>query len=377
MPRLLSLLLNHFLGAFWKRLRWQDDQLVWNPAEWGGITSLVMDTADVSVGHGIWVPDIIFFNVAAPEEGASHRAWVSFTGEVSRSYQTLSTVIFRPNLALFPYDTQSVKWELGSWSFNEAKVKLADYNSNKFKVRSELPPEWTVVSTTEMIRSVKHNCCVTPYMQKDFVLNIRRNPDFYESTIVQPAILVNTISYFSFYMNRDVAPARTVVCMTSLLAMITLGIIVARTLPVLKEKTWLEKVASVNLGFSFVALAVWVWIQYLQRGRGGWVSRFLLWGKTRQEQSSGGNTREAPVVELSEVGALPHPPPQSSPPSPPKGPKPINSGYRTEEMQGADALEPMWEDEARRLLVGWIDWVFRVLYPLAALIAALIFKGQL
>jgi len=72
------------------------------------------------------------------------------------------------------------------------------------------------------------------------------------------------ISYTSFFMNRnDGTPARTAVVMTTLLAQITLRIVVSQKIPISRERTWLETFQGLLMFFNFTAVVVWVFILWL------------------------------------------------------------------------------------------------------------------
>ena len=117
----------------WRRMRWTDPRLSWDPADWDNITQVVMYPGAHSGGamdtidNNMWTPQVVLYNGITPqdqvmEEGA---AWVTHTGAVWSSTPGVIDVSCRfAGLAAFPFDELSCPIEIASWSYSDLVTNL-------------------------------------------------------------------------------------------------------------------------------------------------------------------------------------------------------------------------------------------------------------
>ena len=117
----------------WRRMRWADHRLSWDPADWDNVTQVVVYPGAHSGGaadaldNNMWTPQVVLYNGITPqdqvmEEGA---AWVTHTGAVWYSTPGVIDVSCRfAGLSAFPYDELTCPIEIASWSYSDFVTNL-------------------------------------------------------------------------------------------------------------------------------------------------------------------------------------------------------------------------------------------------------------
>ena len=117
----------------WRRMRWADHRLSWDPADWDNVTQVVVYPGAHSGGaadaldNNMWTPQVVLYNGITPqdqvmEEGA---AWVTHTGAVWYSTPGVIDVSCRfAGLSAFPYDELTCPIEIASWSYSDLVTNL-------------------------------------------------------------------------------------------------------------------------------------------------------------------------------------------------------------------------------------------------------------
>ena len=117
----------------WRRMRWMDHRLSWDPADWDNVTQVVIypgahsGGAPDAIDNNMWTPQVVLYNGITPqdqvmEEGA---AWVTYTGAVWHSTPGVIDVSCRfAGLSSFPYDELTCPIEIASWSYSDLVTNL-------------------------------------------------------------------------------------------------------------------------------------------------------------------------------------------------------------------------------------------------------------
>lgn len=100
----------------WVRFKWQDERLAWDPAEFGGITTLPLNAEEGA--SDIWLPDLAVYNtnegLRSSMDPALARA--NHAGLVVWNRPGMFDVLCRfSGLVMFPFDELSCPIELGGW----------------------------------------------------------------------------------------------------------------------------------------------------------------------------------------------------------------------------------------------------------------------
>jgi len=275
------------VALVWTRCKWRDDQLKWNPEHYGGLKVVSMaSSTQAGTTDGIWQPDLTLLNAADAPKLMPTKAWVMYDGSVGKTTPMQIAVDFHPHLQHFPFDTQVIRWKWISWSYDKTQLRVIKYTGltphPEFELEVDdkpfdahiLMPEWTIGSRKMTVSDKYYTGYPDPYQTSTFTLEIKRNSRYYMDQLVWPAVILAMVAYLSFWMNRNVLPARTTVCMTSTLAQVTLRIVVSSKLPV--TMTWLDQFLGRMLWVHCFALLEFVMVQYITRSSGGLFAMYLL-----------------------------------------------------------------------------------------------------
>ena len=113
----------------WRRMRWKDERLSWDPNMWGGLTQVIIypNAAYPNPDANMWTPQIVLYNGITPQEQVMEdgAAWVNHDGAVWQSVPGVVDVTCRfAGLTNFPRDTLSCPIEIASWSYSDLVTNL-------------------------------------------------------------------------------------------------------------------------------------------------------------------------------------------------------------------------------------------------------------
>ena len=234
----------------WLRQRWRDTRLTWNPAAWGGVSTLVLPT-DPMAPRSLWVPDISnYYGTTANAIGKATRATVFPDGNVSWSAPMSLNTVAQLNLKLFPYDVQRTTFIFGSWTHTMDQIVIIPWWPNPSKqlefvsttgasVSSEF--EIDIPGSTSALSQGTFDISLQSFSQLRIELQLKRFASQYTWSVVLPSGLLAWTGWFSFFMPRiSHLGARTAVVMTSTLSQITLKISSAKNVP-MGTTSWLSQ----------------------------------------------------------------------------------------------------------------------------------------
>jgi len=209
----------------WLRLTWQDYQLKWDVADYGGINVLRLPP------DRVWKPDIVLFNNADGNYEVRYKCNVLIYshGEVlwvpPAIYQSSCTI----DVTYFPFDQQTCLLKFGSWTFNGDQVSL-DFYLNKQHV--DLSDYWKS-GTWDIIevpgyRNV-HDGDPTQ-MDITFHITIRRKTLFYTVNLILPTVLISFLCVLVFYLPAE-AGEKVTLGISILLSLVVFLLLVSKILP--------------------------------------------------------------------------------------------------------------------------------------------------
>ena len=158
----------------WLRTYWTDTRLAWNPADYGGITTVPFTAQSFSAPEDseIWLPDVTPYNslTGLMSTFDPEMATVSSNGEVFWSRPGLLDVMCRfSGLVNFPTDSLSCNVEIGGWAlgggvqgvyphsggftFSKEDAAQPTYTELQFDQVSAAPPTPPLWRTRERTRS--------------------------------------------------------------------------------------------------------------------------------------------------------------------------------------------------------------------------------
>ncbi|KZS21317.1 CHRNA7-FAM7A fusion protein [Daphnia magna] len=210
----------------WLRLTWQDYQLQWDVADYGGINVLRLPP------DRVWKPDIVLFNNADGNYEVRYKCNVLIYsgGEVlwvpPAIYQSSCTI----DVTYFPFDQQTCLLKFGSWTFNGDQVSL-DFYLDKHHV--DLSDYWKS-GTWDIIevpgkRNV-HNHTKPTQMDITFSITIRRKTLFYTVNLILPTVLISFLCVLVFYLPAE-AGEKVTLGISILLSLVVFLLLVSKILP--------------------------------------------------------------------------------------------------------------------------------------------------
>lgn len=103
------------------RMRWRDENMIWDPTEYGGMTHITMDS------NNFWTPNLIFANsveVVRKIGGDWTAVRILHTGEVYFNPGDIFTGSCPVNVLYYPFDTQRCGVLLATWGYDKDEINL-------------------------------------------------------------------------------------------------------------------------------------------------------------------------------------------------------------------------------------------------------------
>ncbi|KAI6177973.1 PHCl [Aphelenchoides besseyi] len=236
---------------------WQDPRLAFGKLDLG-FAKIKELTVGVDYLDKLWKPDTFFPNEKKSffHTATTHNSFLRIDpeGQILTSQRLTVTATCPMNLKLFPMDTQECKLEIESYGYTTDDI---DYYWGH-KVDTTDPPEKAVAFDKFSLPQFKragYRVNITTattssgaYDRLYFQVIMTRNIGFYLMNIIIPSMLIVSISWVSFWLNREASPARVGLGVTTVLTMTTLITTTNNSMP----KVSYIKGLDVFLNFCFV-----------------------------------------------------------------------------------------------------------------------------
>lgn len=261
-----------FTMDFYFRQFWKDHRLGF--AARPGVDSL---SVGAELAKKIWVPDTFFANEKSAyfHEATTSNSFlrISATGDISRSIRLTVTASCPMNLQYFPMDRQLCTIEIESFGYTTKDIR---YNWNKGEHSIGISPEvqlpqFRVVGHRQKDKEIPLS--TGNYSRLACEIQFVRSMGYYLIQIYIPSSLIVIISWVSFWLNRNAAPARVSLGVTTVLTMTTLMSSTNAALP----KISYVKSIDIFLGTSFVM----VFASLLEYATVGYLGKRIQMRKTR------------------------------------------------------------------------------------------------
>ncbi|KAI6239403.1 Gamma-aminobutyric acid receptor subunit beta [Aphelenchoides fujianensis] len=230
-----------FTLDFYLRQTWEDPRLAFGKLDLG-FAKIKELTVGVDYLDKLWKPDTFFPNEKKSffHTATTHNSFLRIDpdGRVFTSQRLTVTATCPMNLKLFPMDTQECKLEIESYGYTTDDIDY--FWGHKIDVKE--PPEKAVAFDKfglPQFRRVGYRVNIT---------TATTNIGFYLMNIIIPSMLIVSISWVSFWLNREASPARVGLGVTTVLTMTTLITTTNNSMP----KVSYIKGLDVFLNFCFV-----------------------------------------------------------------------------------------------------------------------------
>lgn len=211
----------------WQAMQWRDDNLKWNPDNFGNIIRVVLPASE------IWLPDLVQENNAVEFYNEQFTKYfqteIFYSGEVLYSPGGKFTTSCSLNMRKFPFDRQTCHIIVTAWTrtcdevmlvTNSSQVNLENYNENS---------EWELVDTY-IENSSREAYEGFKYCSLKITLEIKRKPLYFVIIVVLPCILLSFISIISFLIPSE-GGERISMCMTVMLSFTVFLLVLNDILP--------------------------------------------------------------------------------------------------------------------------------------------------
>ncbi|XP_069319758.1 glycine receptor subunit alpha-2 isoform X2 [Eulemur rufifrons] len=313
---------------------------------------------DPSMLDSIWKPDLFFAN----EKGANFHdvttdnklLRISKNGKVLYSIRLTLTLSCPMDLKNFPMDVQTCTMQLESFGYTMNDLIFEWLSDGPVQVAEGLTlPQFILKEEKELGYCTKHyNTGKFTCIEVKF--HLERQMGYYLIQMYIPSLLIVILSWVSFWINMDAAPARVALGITTVLTMTTQSSGSRASLPKVSYVKAIDIWMAVCLLFVFAALLEYAAVNFVSRQH----KEFLRLRRRQKRQNKEEDvTRESrfnfsgygmghclQVKDGTAVKATPANPV----PQPPKD---------------ADAIKKKFVDRAKR-----IDTISRAAFPLAFLI---------
>ncbi|XP_070570447.1 acetylcholine receptor subunit alpha-like [Ptychodera flava] len=218
--------------SVWMKQQWADYRLIWDPDNYTGITSVVLNF------ERLWYPDMALYNSADGNYDlqTSKNARVSSNGTVKIAPPAILTSPCVIHIEYFPFDVQQCSLKFGTWEYNGNETILQPMHEHIVKEDFLENVEWEIKSSTVENLLIKYPCCPYVYSNLVYTLVIRRRPLYYIVNMVIPCLFMSFITLFVFYLPPD-SGEKITLSISILLALSVLNLIIAEIMPPTSETT--------------------------------------------------------------------------------------------------------------------------------------------
>ncbi|XP_013406816.1 acetylcholine receptor subunit beta-like 1 isoform X4 [Lingula anatina] len=216
----------------WLQTVWYDYQLVWDPADYGGISSIRVPMDKV------WTPDIVLFNNADGKYQADYRSNVVMynDGTMLRVPPAIFKSSCEIDVKYFPFDEQECEMHFASWTYSGDQLTFVWYKNDDKDYSTvdlaEYMPSGTwdiVVGPGAIINKPGRNG--KPSQERVvYYLKIRRKTLFYIVNLIIPCVLISFLSVGTFYLPSD-ACEKITLSISILIALTVFILLMSKMLP--------------------------------------------------------------------------------------------------------------------------------------------------
>ncbi|XP_031416513.1 glycine receptor subunit alpha-2 isoform X2 [Clupea harengus] len=313
---------------------------------------------DPSMLDSIWKPDLFFAN----EKGANFHD-VTTDNKLLRIFKD-GTVLYSIRLTLilscpmdlknFPMDSQTCTMQLESFGYTMNDLIFEWMDKNPVQVAEGLTlPQFLLRDEKELGYCTKHyNTGKFTCIEVNF--HLERQMGYYLIQMYIPSLLIVILSWVSFWINMDAAPARVALGITTVLTMTTQSSGSRASLPKVSYVKAIDIWMAVCLLFVFAALLEYAGVNFVSRQQ-----KEFLRLKRRQRRNKDEDMKEGrfnfsgytmgPCLPMKDGNAMKSATPNAAPVAP--------------TQRDIDIIKKKFVDRAKR-----IDTVSRAAFPLAFLI---------
>ncbi|XP_075249970.1 acetylcholine receptor subunit beta-type unc-29-like [Convolutriloba macropyga] len=187
----------------WMHLLWKDNFMRWNFSQYDNLKEISVNPVK------LWMPDIVIANRQDNEPTLRDTnqilVAINYKGEVSYLRPLVVTVQCTMDTRHFPWDSQTCRLIVASWTNFEDNVMLKNHKgANLDLINQTKHHEWTLEPESPLFRTVEvYDYIGNRLRNKSYIvhqINFTRKPNFYLIVIVMPTIVMSFVSVFVFLL---------------------------------------------------------------------------------------------------------------------------------------------------------------------------------
>ena len=156
---------------------------------------------------------------------------VSSDGSILWLFPALIKTYCTLNVKYFPFDSQHCQIVFISWTHSGEQLDILYNDSFGNSVYyNDANQEWAVDGISAERHVKYYACCVEPYPDVTFTINMRRGSLFYIINLIAPCFLIFLISFLGFFLPVE-SGEKVNLEITILLALVVFLLMVGETMP--------------------------------------------------------------------------------------------------------------------------------------------------
>ncbi|XP_013406818.1 acetylcholine receptor subunit beta-like 1 isoform X6 [Lingula anatina] len=216
----------------WLQTVWYDYQLVWDPADYGGISSIRVPMDKV------WTPDIVLFNNADGNYQVSYKSNVViyYDGTLLHVPPAIYKSTCHMDVQYFPFDEQDCPMTLGSWTFSGEQLGFHWYESegqvySTLDLSDYMPSgTWDIIKGPGEIIHIPAQDGKQTLTRAIYTVRIKRKTLFYTVNLIIPCVLISFLSVCTFFLPTD-AGEKITLCVSLLISLVVFILLISKMLP--------------------------------------------------------------------------------------------------------------------------------------------------
>jgi len=251
------------------RQYWRDERLAF-----AHLTSDPILTLSSNINKQIWIPSTYFLNTKKAYfhdvTTENYLLQIRPNGSIFYSVRLTITTSCKLNLRRFPHDTQMCTLALESYGYQTTDVRYAwnlrDDNTPAIYVNEEVElPQFELAGVEKSSKINPYN--IGNHSSLVAVFKMRRRIGYFLIDTYIPSTIIVIISWISFWINPDTAPARVALGITTVLTMTTLISSARASLPKVSYVKAIDWYLLLCLIFVFGSILEYTFVAYILNAR--------------------------------------------------------------------------------------------------------------
>ena len=141
-------------------------------------------------------------DVQRSNERPEGTAVVSNSGDILLIQPAIFKSTCNVDITHFPFDVQSCRLKFGSWTYDGFKLNIDFYDGKDHVDTSDYIESnaWDLIKSPASKNVKYYTCCIEPFPDLIFTIDIRHVPTFYIYSLLLPAVLLSFLTLAIFWL---------------------------------------------------------------------------------------------------------------------------------------------------------------------------------